>query len=167
MPVVYLGLGSNLGDRAANLWAAVQLMQTRIGARDVRVSGLYETEPVGGVEQPSFLNAAMRAGVEMEPNQLLASLKRIETDLGRLPSERWGPRPIDLDILLFGQIQLETPSLSIPHRELWNRRFALEPLLEVVDDGEFARAVRRAIESLPAVPRVRAYRPIDPVSRGV
>jgi 2-amino-4-hydroxy-6-hydroxymethyldihydropteridine diphosphokinase len=167
MPVVYLGLGSNLGDRAANLWLAVYLLASRTDTRDVVFSRLYETEPVGRVNQPNFLNAAAKLEVDLGPAELLNALKRIETELGRSGGERWGPRVIDLDILLYGDREMESPELSIPHRELWRRRFVLEPLREIVSDVELAGQIRTALHALPEQPHVWAYPPIDPVSRSV
>jgi 2-amino-4-hydroxy-6-hydroxymethyldihydropteridine diphosphokinase len=163
MPIAYLGLGSNLGDRAANLWEAVRKLGTLADTQVLGVSSLFETEPVGPVVQPNFLNAAVRIHTLRSPLDLLHDLKRLETALGRAASERWGPRVIDLDILVYGQDTLDTPELTVPHRELWRRRFVLEPLLEVVDDQVLAATARRALAGLAATPRVWAYRPIDRV----
>lgn len=161
MPIAYLGLGSNLGDRAANLWEAVRQLGTVVDTQVLDISSLFETDPVGPVVQPNFLNATVRIHTLRSPLDLLEELKRLETALGRAPSERGGPRVIDLDILLYGQVTLDTPELTIPHPELWGRRFALEPLLQVVSDSLLEAQVHRALASLAESPRVWAYRPID------
>ena len=112
-PAVYLGLGSNLGDRAANLREALRRLSPL--ARPEEVSSLYETAPVGEEEQPTFYNAVCRIVTALEPAALLRHLKDIEFAIGRRPGPRWGPRPIDLDILLYGDRVLEQEDLLIPH----------------------------------------------------
>ncbi|MCK4362750.1 MAG: 2-amino-4-hydroxy-6-hydroxymethyldihydropteridine diphosphokinase [Dehalococcoidia bacterium] len=129
---VYLGLGSNLGDRQANLARALKLLGERLHIE--LVSSLYETEPVGYAEQPLFLNAVCRAQTELGPLQLLSLVKGIEASLGRVPSFPNAPRPIDLDIILYGDLVMETPELTIPHPRLEDRAFVLIPLLEVGPD---------------------------------
>jgi len=131
---VYLGLGANLGDRAANLAAAIHMLAERPGVRVIRRSSLYETSPVGPDGQPDFLNSVLEAETTLGPLDLLASLKQIERALGRQPGPRWGPRPIDLDILLFGERQISSPDLTVPHPRLWDRLFVLEPLAELAPD---------------------------------
>ena len=162
MALAYLSLGSNLGDRAANLWEAFHLVAAHTDARRLCVSSLFESEPVGPVEQPNYLNAAARIDTGMAPDELLHQLKWIESKMGRSPGARWGPRTIDLDILLFAEIQLDTPELTIPHREIWRRRFVLEPLLQVIDDRKLEATAQAALSGLPETPRVWAYRPIAP-----
>ncbi|MBI4492715.1 MAG: 2-amino-4-hydroxy-6-hydroxymethyldihydropteridine diphosphokinase [Chloroflexi bacterium] len=127
----YLGLGSNLGDRAANLAAAVERLVATPGLRVLRCSSLYETEPVGYLDQPWFLNAVVEVETSLEPAALLQRARAIEAELGRQPGPRWGPRPIDVDILLYGQRTVLTPALQVPHPELWNRLFVLLPLAEL------------------------------------
>src|SRR5687767_731862 len=102
MTLAYLGLGSNVGERTANLGEAARRVSILSGCQLLRLSDLYETEPVGVADQPWFLNAVLAIETELEPGELLSALKRIETDLGRVPGPRWGPRLIDLDILLYG-----------------------------------------------------------------
>lgn len=127
-----LGIGSNVGERADNLRAALDALN----AADVRVlacSSLYDTDPVGEViDQPSFLNACIRVSTTREPLELLDLLKRVERELGRSPNGiRHGPRPIDIDILLLGEIELRHERLLIPHEQLLSRRFVLIPALEL------------------------------------
>ena len=129
---VYLGLGSNLGDRQANLARALKLLGERLHIE--LVSSLYETEPVDYTEQPLFLNAICRAQTELGPMQLLSLVKGIEASLGRVPSFPNAPRPIDIDIIFYGDLIMETPELTIPHPRLEERAFVLIPLLEVAPD---------------------------------
>ncbi len=129
---VYLGLGSNLGDRQANLARALKLLGERLHIE--LVSSLYETEPVDYAEQPLFLNAICRAQTELGPMQLLSLVKGIEASLGRVPSFPNAPRPIDIDIIFYGDLIMETPDLTIPHPRLEERAFVLIPLLEIAPD---------------------------------
>lgn len=127
-----LGLGSNVGERAGNLRAALEALT----AADVRVlacSSLYDTDPVGEVQdQPSFLNACLRISTALEPLELLDTVKELERELGRQPGGvRHGPRPIDIDILLLGEIELRHERLVLPHEQLLSRRFVLIPALEL------------------------------------
>jgi 2-amino-4-hydroxy-6-hydroxymethyldihydropteridine diphosphokinase len=128
----YLSLGSNVGDREDHLRAAVRLLREH-GVEVDAVSSLYETEPVGEFpDQPDFLNAAARIRTGLEPEALLDVCKAIEFEEGRMfGAPRHGPRPIDLDVLLLGDLELETERLVIPHPELTARRFVLVPLLEL------------------------------------
>ncbi len=131
--VVYLGLGSNLGDRRRNLAEALRRLPPLVQVE--AVSSLYETQPVGPQEQPLFYNAACRGVTGLPPLELLRHVKQIERDLGRRPdggpSERWGPRPIDIDVLLYGDLVIEEADLRVPHAELANRAFVLVPLAEL------------------------------------
>jgi 2-amino-4-hydroxy-6-hydroxymethyldihydropteridine diphosphokinase len=128
----YLGLGSNVGDREAHLRAAIELLRKR-GVEVEAVSSTYETEPVGEVlDQPDFLNAAIRIRTELEPETLLAFCKLIEAERGRaFDAPRHSPRPLDVDLLLLGDIELRTGRLTLPHPEVTSRRFVLAPLLEL------------------------------------
>lgn len=130
--VGYLGLGSNLGDRESHLRAAVELLGER-GVEVEAVSSLYETEPVGEVlDQADFLNAAIRVRTDREPEVLLDLCKEIEAERGRaLDAPRHSPRPLDVDLLLLGDLQLSTDRLTLPHPEVTSRRFVLAPLLEL------------------------------------
>lgn len=130
--VGYLGLGSNIGDRARHLLGAIELL----GDHDVEVLGVssgYETEPVGEfLDQPDFLNAAIRIRTALGPEALLDVCKAIEAEHGRMfGGPRHGPRSLDVDLLLLGEIELETERLTLPHREVTSRRFVLAPLLEL------------------------------------
>jgi 2-amino-4-hydroxy-6-hydroxymethyldihydropteridine diphosphokinase len=132
---VYLGLGSNLGDRAANIRRAIDHLNDLADTSVVRHSSFYETEPVGAREQPDFLNAAAEVATTREPLDLLHAIKSIERSMGRDPdADRWGPRLIDIDILLWGDAVIETLELRIPHPEFRKRRFVLEPLCELAPD---------------------------------
>jgi 2-amino-4-hydroxy-6-hydroxymethyldihydropteridine diphosphokinase len=128
----YLGLGSNVGDRRANLQAAADVLPEH-GVRVVASSSVYETEPVGEVtEQRDFYNACLRIDTELDPEGLLDACKATERRLGRRPGGvRHGPRPIDVDVLLLGGVRYESPRLALPHREVTSRRFVLVPLLEL------------------------------------
>jgi 2-amino-4-hydroxy-6-hydroxymethyldihydropteridine diphosphokinase len=132
MRVGYLGLGSNVGDRESHLRAAVALLRER-GVEVDAVSSTYETEPVGEMlDQPDFLNAAIRIRTELEPEELLDLCKEIEIERGRaLDAPRHAPRPLDVDLLLLGEIEMKSDRLTLPHPEVRSRRFVLAPLLEL------------------------------------
>lgn len=136
--VVYLGLGSNLGDRAANIGAALDSLAALPGTALTAVSSLYETRPVGGpAGQGEYLNSAARIETELTPAELLAEANRIEREMGRVrdgSAERWGPRIIDIDILFYGTLSLDGPSLVVPHPRLTERAFVLAPLAEIAGD---------------------------------
>jgi 2-amino-4-hydroxy-6-hydroxymethyldihydropteridine diphosphokinase len=131
----YIGLGSNVGGRAENIAKALELLEVH-GVTFEAVSSLYETEPVGEVlDQPDFLNAAARISTDLEPLELLDACKAVEAELGRdFGAVRHGPRPIDVDLLLLGDIELEHERLNLPHAEVTTRRFVLVPLLELDAD---------------------------------
>ena len=133
----YLGLGSNVGDRLAHLRAALAALPDR-GVEVAAVSSTYETEPVGEItEQPDFLNAVARIRTELEPERLLDVCKAIEAEHGRMfGGPRHGPRPLDVDLLLLGDVELSTERLTLPHGQARSRRFVLVPLLEL--DPELA-----------------------------
>lgn len=132
-PDVYLGLGSNLGDRRRNL--AVALLRLEPLFHVDAVSSLYETEPVGPDGQPPYYNAACRGTTGLSAETLLRHVQEIEIEIGRRRGERWGPRPIDIDLLLYGKDVIETQSLRVPHSELPNRAFVLVPLADVGQDA--------------------------------
>ena len=129
MTVAYVGLGSNLGDREATVRRALELLGERVVV--AAVSSLRETDPVGLVDQPRFVNAAARVETELSPRELLDVLLGVELELGRERRERWGPRTIDLDLLLYGDSAVDERGLTVPHPRLHERRFALEPLAEL------------------------------------
>jgi 2-amino-4-hydroxy-6-hydroxymethyldihydropteridine diphosphokinase len=130
LKTVYIGLGSNLGDRAENLRAARERLELS-GVRVRRASSIYETEPRGLLDQPWFLNQVIEAETTLYPRQLLARLLTIEREMGRLRTTPHGPRTIDLDILLFGDAVVHAAGLEIPHPRMAERRFVLEPLAEL------------------------------------
>lgn len=130
----FLSLGSNLGDRKATLMAALDALD-RGGARIVRRSSFHETAPVGKTDQPRFLNLVAEVATDLAPADLLALCQSAERDLGRVRAERWGPRTVDIDILLYDRLAMQTPSLTIPHPEMTRRRFVLVSLLEIAPDA--------------------------------
>jgi 2-amino-4-hydroxy-6-hydroxymethyldihydropteridine diphosphokinase len=148
----YVGVGSNLGDREETIRRAVGLLQDAEGVDVVSVSTLRETEPWGPVEQPPFLNGALEVETDLGPEALLAVLLGVERALGRVrEGERWGPRTIDLDVLLYDDVIVDEPGLTVPHPRLHERRFALEPLAELAPEavvpgrgrvGELLRALQ-------------------------
>ena len=125
------GLGSNIGDKPANIRAALALLEARGVAALTAVSSIYQTPPWGYLEQESFANACALASTSLDPAALLAAVKGIEADMGRVETIRWGPRLIDIDILFYGDAPLSTPDLVLPHKELFNRAFVLVPLAEI------------------------------------
>ena len=131
MTTAFVGIGSNLGDRETNLGRALDLLAAEDGIEIAAVSEIRETEPVGPVEQGPFLNGAARLETSLAARALLACLLAVENRLGRVREERWGPRTIDLDLLLYGDKQIDEPGLSVPHPRLHERRFALEPLADL------------------------------------
>lgn len=134
MAVVFLGLGSNLGDPKANLCEAVERLSARPDLRLVRVSSLYLTAPVGYTDQPDFLNAAAIIETDLSPTDLQAFTKEIENEMGRTRNFRWGPRVIDIDILLYDSASISDPDLTIPHPSMMERAFVMEPMAEIAPD---------------------------------
>jgi 2-amino-4-hydroxy-6-hydroxymethyldihydropteridine diphosphokinase len=133
----YVGLGANIGERAATLSQAVELLSVEENVEVLAVSSFRETDPVGVVDQPPFLNGAAVLETALEPRELLDTLLRVERELGRVrDGTRWGPRTIDLDLLLFDERTLDEPGLRVPHPRLHERRFALEPLAEIAPSVE-------------------------------
>ena len=126
---VYLGLGSNLGDRMGNLESAVEKLSKRVAVE--KISSAYETEPLYNTEQPMFLNAVIKGVTELDPLELLSFVKGIENDLGRQPGRRNAPRIIDIDILFYGKRVIQTGELTVPHPRIAERAFVLVPLAEL------------------------------------
>lgn len=137
MARAYVGLGANLGPREVTLLRAIELLRAEDGIDVVAVSTLRETDPVGVAEQPRFLNGAAALDTALSARELLDTLLRIERELGRVrDGERWGPRTIDLDLLVYGDEIVEEPGLRVPHPRLHERAFALEPLAELTPQLE-------------------------------
>lgn len=160
---VAIALGSNLGDREARLATAISaLSETLI---DLRVGGLYESEPIGQASQPAYLNSVVVGRTRLGPEPLMAVLKFLERRAGRERGERWGPRPLDLDLLLHGEVRIVSPALTLPHPELRRRAFVLAPLadaapaLELPPDGALVDAVLAALAAEPPRPLVWSFPP--------
>jgi len=130
----YLGLGSNLGDRAAHLQLAVDELATTTGVRVVAVSKVYETSPVGGPAQNDYLNAVVAIETDLNAHQLLAVAQHLEQRAARVRTVRWGPRTLDVDVLLVGDEHVAEPDLEVPHPRLYERGFVLAPLRDVAPD---------------------------------
>ena len=130
----FLGLGSNLGDRLATIRDAVDLLAAQPGIDVQRTSRVWETGPVGGPEQPDFLNAVVQIETELDPHELLVAVNGVETTLGRTRDVRWGPRTIDIDILLIDRLTIDVRRLTVPHPRMQERAFVVMPLLELVPD---------------------------------
>ena len=147
----YLSIGSNLGDREAHLQTAFDALRERVEIRHVRVSEIMETEPYGYTDQPPFLNAAVELQTMTDPEGLLRICQQIEKEGKRERTVHWGPRTIDLDILLFGREMIQNEKLTIPHREMHKRRFVLEPLAQIAPwamHPVFGRRVQEMLEDL-------------------
>ena len=158
--VVYLSLGSNLGDRDANLRTAIEMLAGfgKVSA----VSSFYETEPVEVTAQPWFLNCAVKFDTEKMPRQLISAILSLEQNMGRQRKQQKGPRTIDIDILLFGSSVIEIPSLTIPHPHLHERRFVLEPMSEIAAEVRhpiFKRSIRELRDALAPGQTVRKLSP--------
>jgi len=131
---VYLGLGSNIGDREVCLQRAVEKLHSHSGIVVEQCSSLYETEPIGVSEQPLFLNMVLEGRTYHSAYTLLDIVKKIEKEIGRTPGTRWGPREVDIDVLFYNGAIIKNDKLIIPHPEIPFRRFVLEPLCEIVPD---------------------------------
>ncbi len=132
---VQLSLGSNQGARCDNLQRAIQALEELDGVQVTAISRCYETAPLGKVDQPWFLNMAVEVETAVEPLELLKAVKAIETRLGRRPDGRWEPRPIDIDIVLWGDRVMDSEELTLPHRAFRGRAFVLVPLAEIAPDS--------------------------------
>lgn len=159
---VYLSLGSNMGDREAHLRDAIARLQGE--SRVVSISSFYETEPVEFTDQAWFLNCAVALETTETPEQLMAAILNIEREMGRQRIQRKGPRVIDIDILLFSDRIIDTKELAVPHPAMHQRRFVLQPLVEIgpeVLHPVLKRTVRQLLDALPAGQTVRLFRDND------
>ena len=150
MSIVHIGIGSNIGNRQENCREAVGQLGLR-GVKVVKESTMIETEPWGVADQPRFINMAVEAETAFMPSQLFVILKNIEKNMGRTDEVRWGPRVIDLDILFYDDIVLDTPDLKIPHPYLHERAFVLRPLSEIAPDKVhpvFRKTVKALFDSV-------------------
>jgi 2-amino-4-hydroxy-6-hydroxymethyldihydropteridine diphosphokinase len=165
MAIGYLGLGSNVGDTRAHLAAAIEALPAH-GVSVLAASSLYETEPVGLVlDQPDFLNACLRVQTDLDPEGLLSACKAVEREIGRAAAgPRHGPRVIDVDLLLLGEVQYSSDRLTLPHPEVTSRRFVLVPLLELDPDLTLPSAGRLA-DRLAALGPGQAVRRVAPALR--
>jgi len=143
---VFLGLGSNVGDRVANLRTAYDLIHRTIG-KVAKYSHLYETEPWGNKEQEPFINQVIMINTTLDPRELLEAITKVERQMGRVKKEKWGPRIIDVDILFYGKRIIRDKGLDIPHPELHKRAFVLVPLLELAPEFEHPM-LKKAIDEL-------------------
>lgn len=148
MAIAYIGIGSNLGNREANCLTAIKLIRDR-GLTINKQSSMHETTPWGVEEQPGFINMAIEIETSLEPEKLLESLKCIEAEIGRQDSYRWGPRVIDLDILLYADIIINSPMLQIPHPLMHQRDFVLRPMSEIAPD-KMHPVIKKTIDKLLA-----------------
>jgi 2-amino-4-hydroxy-6-hydroxymethyldihydropteridine diphosphokinase len=158
MGKVYLGLGSNLGNRARNIYAALRRLRSYV--RLEQISSLYETEPVGLTDQPWFLNLVCAGVTTLSPQDLLRAVKRIEAELGRREGVRFGPRLIDIDVLLYEDQVLATEQLELPHPRLHDRGFVLIPLVELAPNlvhPVLKVSVRELLERAASLEEVRLY----------
>jgi 2-amino-4-hydroxy-6-hydroxymethyldihydropteridine diphosphokinase len=168
MTTAFLGLGSNMGNRLANLQEAVDHLDAQPGIAVVRSSRVYETDPVGGPPQPDFLNAVIEVETSLAPRELLEACRAVEQALHRVRTVRWGPRSIDVDILAYDRRTVDEPDLQIPHPRMHERAFVLLPLLELDSDpqlpaGATVASLRLGPEALagarPHAPPLVAARP--------
>ena len=160
--LIYLGLGSNMGDRDALLRAALARLAEVV--RITRVSSVWDTAPLLVTDQPRFHNAVAEGLTRLDPFALLREIKRIERELGRVPGPRYGPRPVDIDILLYDDLMLETPELTIPHAQLAERAFALAPLAEIAPHAWHPGLKREARDLADAAPPGDIRRIAPPLS---
>jgi 2-amino-4-hydroxy-6-hydroxymethyldihydropteridine diphosphokinase len=156
----FLALGSNLGDRLATLQRAIDLLAHEPGIDVQRTSRIWETDPVGGPEQPDFLNVVAEIDTSLEPLELLEAVNRVEATLGRTREIRWGPRTVDIDILLIDDVTIDEPRLTVPHPRMHQRAFVVMPLLELIPDPVLPDGTRLLEVRLPDQPVRPAFPPL-------
>lgn len=149
MSIAYLSLGSNMGDRGANLRFALKSLAEQDGIQPLRGSAIYETSAWGPVEQDNFLNACIELETTLSPDELLTVCQKIELAAGRRREVRWGPRTLDIDILLYDDLTIDTPRLAIPHPRMKERMFVLVPLMELEETVPVLGPLAELLESLP------------------
>lgn len=162
MANVYLSLGSNMESRIGYLEKAISKLRLMKGSEVTAISSIYETDPVGYIDQPSFLNLVVCLKTTLPPFELLAETQQIENELGRKREIRWGPRTIDLDILLYDQENMKMESLTLPHPRMWQRSFVIIPLLEVAPDLSFdvqGVTLKQVYDQLQDKEGVRMWKP--------
>ncbi|OPL09833.1 MAG: hypothetical protein AVO34_13100 [Firmicutes bacterium ML8_F2] len=162
--IAFIALGTNLGDRLDNLKQALELLQKEPGVKIITVSAIYETAPVGGPDQGPFLNASAILETGLSPTKLLIKMLAIEDKLGRVRKEIWGPRVIDLDLLVYDQIRMNTPLLELPHPRLSERDFVLVPLADIapalIIPGQ-EKKVADILAARPVTEDVKLFLPAD------
>jgi 2-amino-4-hydroxy-6-hydroxymethyldihydropteridine diphosphokinase len=159
---VYIALGSNISNRFSHLKSAIELLENHPSITLVKSSSIYETEPVGYINQQSFLNMVLYVKTNLEARELLAVTQRIEEQCGRKRDIRWGPRTIDLDILLFDQENMVMDDLLIPHPRMWERAFVMVPLMEVYPSlyaPHLKQSIQEIYKALPDKEGVRIWSP--------
>ncbi|MFC7372338.1 2-amino-4-hydroxy-6-hydroxymethyldihydropteridine diphosphokinase [Fictibacillus iocasae] len=164
MNKVYISAGSNLGDREGYLLKALELLQREPGITVQQVSPIYETDPVGYTDQPAFLNLALLLETDMKPDQILAKALDIELKLERKRKEKWGPRTLDLDILLYNSESIQTEQLQVPHPRILERSFVLIPLIDIAPNLEVpgtGKTVSEALCELKDKEGVRIWKKIE------
>ncbi len=157
MATLLLGLGSNLGDRAANIRAAVASLNAA-GIHPLQLSSLYETAPMDVLDQPAFLNAVVESSTGLRPLEVLHSIQRIESQAGRVRTVKGGPRTLDIDILSWADLLLDSPELQIPHPAIIHRRFVLEPLAELLPEWTHPLTGQQVSDLLIAVSQQQVRR---------
>ncbi|WP_255552564.1 2-amino-4-hydroxy-6-hydroxymethyldihydropteridine diphosphokinase [Lactobacillus sp. Sy-1] len=160
MTVAYLSLGSNLGDKLSELQQAVTLLNADENVTVTKVSDVYQTSPVGGVKQDDFYNIAVQVTTNLAAESLLNLIHVIEQKLHRVRKIHWGPRTLDIDIILFGTAHIQSASLTVPHPEMNNRKFVLQPLMQIYDNdasalqAAFAKIDGQEIESIGSLIKI-------------
>jgi 2-amino-4-hydroxy-6-hydroxymethyldihydropteridine diphosphokinase len=157
----FLGLGSNIGSRLETLQRALDLLGAEPGVRVRRCSRVWETDPVGGPEQDDFLNVVLEVDTDLEPHDLLAACNRVEARLGRTRDIRWGPRTIDIDVLLIDDLTIGDGTLTVPHPRMHERAFVLLPLLELVPELVLPNGTRLLDSRLPDQPARPVFPPLS------